>query len=281
MSGEALHVEIVGRGPALMLLHGYAGTSRSLEALASALSDGHTTIRPDLPGHGRSAGAWRDDGHDFDQVLSRLVATLERSGHAQADWIGYSMGARLALGCAVRHPARVRSLVLIGGRAGIADPGEREARRAADAALADRIESGGVEAFVDAWLAQPMFATLRALGPEAVERQRQERLGHDAAELAGSLRHLGPGAQPPLFDRLGEVRVPVLLVAGALDAPFVAHARELARRLPDARLCEIPDAGHAVHVERPDAVLSAVRDFLRRGRTSPRRVEPPVEETVQ
>lgn len=281
MSGDALHFEACGHGTALMLLHGYAGTSQSLGDLAYGLSDDHTTIRPDLPGHGRSAGAWRDDGRDFEHALSRLVATLECTGHASADWIGYSMGARLALGCAVRHPERVRSLVLIGGRAGIADAGERAARRAADASLADRIESGGVEAFVDAWLAQPMFATLRALGPAAIERQRRDRLGHDAAELAGSLRRLGPGAQPPLFDELPDVRVPVLLVVGALDAPFVAQARELARRLPDARLCEIPDAGHAVHVERPAAVLAAIRDFLRRDGAARDRLELPVEETVQ
>ena len=281
MSGDALHVEACGLGPALMLLHGYAGTSQSLGDLAYGLSDDHTTIRPDLPGHGRSAGAWRDDGRDFEHALSRLVATLGCTGHASADWIGYSMGARLALGCAVRHPERVRSLVLIGGRAGIADAGERAARRAADAALADRIESGGVEAFVDAWLAQPMFATLRRLGPAAIERQRRDRLDHDAAELAGSLRRLGPGAQPPLFGELPDVRVPVLLVVGALDAPFVAQARELARRLPDARLCEVPDAGHAVHVEQPAGVLAAIRDFLRREGVARDRPELPVEETVQ
>ena len=281
MSDAALHLEVGGRGPALMMLHGYAGTARSLDGLASALSGEYTTIRPDLPGHGRSAGAWRDDGRDFDHALSRLAGALERTGHASADWIGYSMGARLALGCALRHPQCVRSLVLVGGRAGIADPAERAARRAADAALADRIESAGVEAFVDAWLEQPMFATLRALGPETIERQRRERLGHDAAGLAGSLRRLGPGAQPPLFDELGSVRVPVLLVAGALDAPFVAQARELARLLPDARLCEIPGAGHAVHVERPAEVLAAIREFLRRDAASRCTDELPVEETVQ
>jgi 2-succinyl-6-hydroxy-2,4-cyclohexadiene-1-carboxylate synthase len=281
MNGDALHVEVRGHGPALMLLHGFAGTAQSLGVLADDLSADHTTIRPDLPGHGRSPGAWRDDGRDFDHALSRLVDALGRCGHADADWIGYSMGARLALGCAVRHPASVRSLVLIGARAGIADPDARAARRAADATLADGIESGGVESFLEAWLAQPMFATLRALGPDALERQRRERLGHDAAGLAGSLRRLGPGAQPPLFGELGSVRVPVLLVVGALDAPFVAQARELARLLPDARLCEIPGAGHAAHVERPAAVLAAIRDFLRCRGQSPRRVELPVEETVQ
>jgi 2-succinyl-6-hydroxy-2,4-cyclohexadiene-1-carboxylate synthase len=174
------------------------------------------------------------------------------------------MGARLALGCAVRHPARVASLVLLAGRAGIADPGERASRRRADEALAARIEQSGVEAFVDEWLAQSLFATLQRLGAEFMARERTARLANDARGLASSLRTLGPAAQPPLFDALPRVTVPVLLVAGALDLRFVAAAHELARGLPRAEVCVIPDAGHATHLEQPEAFRRAVREFLRR-----------------
>lgn len=263
-----------------MMLHGYTGTGRSLDGLADALADLRTVISPDLPGHGHSPGAWRDDGRDFEWTLDRLVATLESCGHASADWLGYSMGARLVLGCAVHHPERVRSIVMIGGRAGIADPGEREARRLADERLAGRIEADGVEAFVDSWLAQPMFSTLQRLGADAMERERRVRLGQDARELADSLRRLGPGAQPPLFDALPRVTAPALLVAGALDEAFVGHARDLALRLPSAEVREIPDAGHAAHLEQPAAVVRAVREFLRR--TTPHsESEIPPQETEQ
>jgi 2-succinyl-6-hydroxy-2,4-cyclohexadiene-1-carboxylate synthase len=260
----ALYFERRGRGPALMMLHGFTGSGRSLDAVAQSLARDFATIAPDLPGHGRSIGAAGADSYTFDRSVARVVATLENAGHARAHWLGYSMGARLALGCAVHFPQRVRSLVLVGGRAGIANSDERLARRRSDEALADQLETQGIEPFVDAWLSQPIFATQRRLGAEFMAGQRRERLANDARELAASLRGHGPGAQPPLFDQLERVEVPVLLVVGTLDRPFVDHARELARRLPDAEICEVAGAGHAVHLEQPLAFIEAVRDFLRR-----------------
>lgn len=260
MSGRAFAAERAGRGAALMLLHGFTGDGRSMSAVARGFEDRFDTIAPDLPGHGRSSGA----ACDFDACVDGLVATLEQAGHRRGHWFGYSMGARLALGCAVRRPESVASLVLVAGRAGIADPAERAARRREDDALAGRIEARGVEDFVDEWLAQPLFATLARLGPQTLARERAARLGNDARGLAACLRGLGPGAQPSLFDALSRVDVPVLLVAGALDPRFVAAAEDLAARLPRAELCVVPDAGHAVHVEQPGAVLHAVREFLHR-----------------
>jgi len=264
MSGRALAAERSGRGPALMLLHGYSGSGRSMEGFARAFQHDFDAIAPDLPGHGRSAERAAGHAYDFDACVDDLVATLDATGHRSAHWLGYSMGARLALACAVRYPSRVTSLVLLASRAGIADPGERAARRRADEALAARIEEHGVEAFVDEWLAQPLFATLERLGPEFMARERTARLANDARGLASSLRVLGPAAQPPLFDDLPRVSVPVLLVAGALDERFVAAAHELGRSLPSAEVCVIPDAGHAAHLEQPEAVLRVVQEFLRR-----------------
>lgn len=264
MTGRALHVERRGRGPALMLLHGFTGTGSSLAGLSAAFEREFETLAPDLPGHGASTGGARGGRYAFDDALQDLLATLDAAGHRCAHWLGYSMGARLALGCAVLHPARVASLVLIGGRAGIADPAERAARRRADDELAARIEALGVEAFVDEWLAQPLFATQQRLDPAVRAEQRRGRLVHEARELAASLRGLGPGAQPPLFAELPRVDVPVLLVAGALDTRFVAAAHDMAAILPHAEVCEIAAAGHAAHLEQPAAVIAAVGDFLRR-----------------
>ena len=102
-----------------MLLHGFTGSGPSMDDVSLALARDFEVIAPDLPGHGRSIAA--DDGpvHSFDDCLDRLAATLEQAGHARAHWIGYSMGARLALAFALRFPERVASLLLIGARAGI------------------------------------------------------------------------------------------------------------------------------------------------------------------
>jgi 2-succinyl-6-hydroxy-2,4-cyclohexadiene-1-carboxylate synthase len=276
-----LHFERRGSGPAVMLLHGFTGSGQSMSEVALALARDFEVTTPDLPGHGCSIAV--DDGRVYalDECLDRLAATLEKAGHAKAHWIGYSMGARIALAFALRFPGRVDSLLLIGARAGIENASERAGRRRADEALADRIETGGIGAFVDEWLAQPLFASQRRLGREFVAAQRRQRLGNDARGLAASLRGLGPGAQPPLFDDLPRLDVPVLLVAGALDHAFVAHARDLERRLPDAEVREIADAGHAVHLEQPAAFMEAAREFLRRAGRPAQFTDPiPVEETA-
>lgn len=281
MTAAALAAERAGSGPPLMLLHGFTGSAAGMAHIAGALAGEFATLAPDLPGHGRSAQRVMRPGYDFDACLDDLVGTLDAAGHRAAHWLGYSMGARLALACAVRHPARVASLVLLAGRAGIADAQEREVRRSADAALAQRIETQGVPAFVDEWLAQPLFATLRRRGAQFMAQERAARLGNDAQALAASLRTLGVAAQPPLFAALPRLDVPVLLVAGALDERFAAAARDLARLLPDAELCLVPDAGHAAHVEQPEAFLRSAREFLRRAaRPASVHPSPSVQETA-
>ena len=264
MSAHTLHFERRGEGPPLVLLHGFTGSARSMAGVAAALDSEYEIIVPDLPGHGRSVGGANAGGYGFDACIDALVATLHAAGHSRAHWLGYSMGARLALACAVRHPGAVASLVLLAGRAGIDDAAERTARHAADDALAASLETQGIEPFLDEWLTQPLFATLQRLGPGFMANERRERLANDPRELAASLRALGPAAQPPVFAALPQVQVPVLLVAGALDTRFVAAAHDLAARLPRAEMCEIADAGHAAHLEQPAAFVAAVRAFLRR-----------------
>jgi 2-succinyl-6-hydroxy-2,4-cyclohexadiene-1-carboxylate synthase len=278
VTARALHFERRGDGPPLVLLHGFTGSARSMAGVAAALEHEYQTIAPDLPGHGRSVGGAAAGGYRFDDCIDVLAATLHAAGHERAHWLGYSMGARLALACAVRHPERVASLVLLAGRAGIAAADERDARRAADEAFAARLEACGIDEFVDEWLAQPLFATLQRFGPGFMAEERRARLANDPRELAASLRALGPAAQPPLFAALPRVEVPVLLVAGALDTRFVAAAHDLARRVPRAEVQEIADAGHAAHLERPAAFVAAVREFLRRA-TGP--VRPPSTSSVQ
>lgn len=281
MNGAPLPLERRGRGSALVLLHGFTGSGRGMAGLAQAFESEYETLAPDLPGHGRAIDAGQLARCGFEACVDAVLATLDASGHSRAHWLGYSMGARIALGCAVRRPGCVASLTLIAGRAGIADAAQREARRAADEALAARIERDGVEAFVDEWMALPLFATQQRLGSAFLAQARRERLGNTAAGLAASLRGMGPGAQPPLFDALPRVSAPTLLLAGALDRPFVAAARELAQRLPQAELHEIAAAGHAAHLEQPEACVEAIREFLHRAR-GPVQTEIPhsVQETV-
>jgi len=241
--------EDLGKGRPLVAVHGFTQTRRSWLPVATRLSgENHFTL-VDAPGHGGSGDVQAD--------LPGGAQLLGQVG-GRAGYLGYSMGARLCLNLAVQRPDLVASLVLVGGHPGITDPGERARRRAGDEALAVRVETEGVAAFVDWWLQQPLFATLdaRAAG-------REERLANTAAGLASSLRLAGTGTQEPLWDRLGELTMPVLVVAGELDTKF----RDLGRRLAttvgsNAELVLIPGAGHACHLERTDAFCLVLSDFL-------------------
>ncbi len=232
-----------------MLLHGFTQTGASWAAVANDLAADHEVMGVDAAGHGSSADVRADlvDG-------ARLLAAVG----GRATYVGYSMGGRLALHLALARPELVERLVLLGATGGIDDDGERAARRAADEALAASIEADGVDAFLDRWLAQPLFA-----GLPHDPADRADRRTNSAAGLASSLRLAGTGTQAPLWDRVHELAMPVLVLAGERDAKFAALGRRLADAIgPNATLALVPGAGHAAHLERPAAFLSTLRPWL-------------------
>ena len=244
-----LAAEQVGKGPPVVLVHGFTQTRRAWLPVAHLLSGLNRFTLVDAPGHGGS-GRVRAD-------LWEGAALLGVTG-GQAAYAGYSMGGRLCLHLALAQPELVERLVLVSASPGIDDPGQRAARRASDEALAQRIEAEGVAAFVDWWLAQSLFATLPASAAG-----REERLANTAEGLAGSLRLAGAGSQAPLWDRLSELAMPALVVAGDLDVTYVDIGRRMAGRIGDnAELVLIPGAGHACHLERLDAFCVVLADFL-------------------
>jgi 2-succinyl-6-hydroxy-2,4-cyclohexadiene-1-carboxylate synthase len=169
--------------------------------------------------------------------------------------VGYSMGGRIALHTALTMPGLVERLVLIGASPGIADPAEREQRRRADEALAERIEAIGVEAFAEEWGAQPLFA---GQDPRVAAAAHADRLRNTAGGLAAALRGLGTGAMEPLWGRLGELAMPVTLVVGERDVRFRAIAEQMAPAIVDSRLELVAGAGHATQLERPEAMAATI-----------------------
>jgi 2-succinyl-6-hydroxy-2,4-cyclohexadiene-1-carboxylate synthase len=187
--------------------------------------------------------------------LAGVVADVTAAGSEPLQLAGYSMGGRLALHAALALPGRVRRLVLIGASPGIADPGDRAQRRAADDRLAAEVERMTIEAFAERWARTGVLADQPAEVRAAVHR---DRLRNTPAGLAAALRGLGTGALPSVWERLGELDVPVELVVGERDAKFRALASEMAAALPAARVHVIAGAGHAVHLEAPAAVAEVI-----------------------
>ncbi|AKT36963.1 alpha/beta fold hydrolase [Chondromyces crocatus] len=262
-SAPALHRQTHGSGPRLVLVHGFTQNGHGWADLPGALQHDHEVVRVDLPGHGRSSPAVGD-----------LWDAADRLGDAggRAAYLGYSLGGRVCLHLALARPDLVRALVLVGATPGIEDSDARAEREASDRRLADRLERIGVSAFLDEWLAQPLFSGL----PHDT-RSRAAREENTPTGLASALRHLGTGTQTPLWSRLHQLTMPILLITGARDEKFTSIARRMlpllnthaqptpsSQRAPTARLDVIPDAGHAAHLERPDAFLPLLRHWLRK-----------------
>lgn len=227
-----------GSGPVLVWLHGFTQTRDSAHEFRSILTGTYEVLSIDLPGHGENASI----AASLDDTADLLADALPDEPFIMG---GYSFGGRVALHFALRHRARLSGLVLLSATLGIRDEVERAARRRRDDALALHIEEIGTQAFLDEWLAQPMFS---ALAPDPLERAARS---HDAKGLADSLRFAGTGTQSFLGDRARELDVATLVVAGAHDQKFLAEAELLDDTLVNATMHTVANAGHAAHLERP------------------------------
>lgn len=244
-----LHAEREGSGPRLVLVHGFTQTRRCWGPVADDLAADHEVVRVDAPGHGRSA-----------EILAglRTGGRLIADQGGEATYLGYSMGGRYLLHLALANPELVRGLVLLGATAGIDDPAERAERAERDRRTAARLRELGLLDFLQEWVAQPMFA---GIPPE--RQQLMERMENTVDGLESSLLQSGTGAQDPSWDRLHRLDMPVLVLAGALDEKFVALGRRIAKSVGDnATFATVPGAGHAAHLEQPEAFLDVVRPWL-------------------
>jgi 2-succinyl-6-hydroxy-2,4-cyclohexadiene-1-carboxylate synthase len=257
-----INVETSGSGAPLVLLHGFMGSARTWDAHLPTFAGRYQVIAPDLLGHGLSAAPADSARYRMACCIADLAAILDHYRLDRVHLLGYSMGGRVALSFTVAHPERVASLILESASPGLADPEERRKRVTADEALAERLERDGLAAFVDNWEQLPLFASQRHLPAQTRAALRSQRMQNNAGGLANSLRGMGTGAQPSLWDRLAGVAMPTLLVVGALDPKFVDIGQAMAQRLPQARLTIVPGAGHTVHLEQPAAFERLVLDHL-------------------
>jgi 2-succinyl-6-hydroxy-2,4-cyclohexadiene-1-carboxylate synthase len=224
----------------LALVPGFTQTGASWDQVRAQLGHDIEATAVDVP-----------TGLGFVETAAAIGDTAGRAVYA-----GYSMGGRLCLRLALDRPDLVRGLVLISASPGIADAGERAARREADEQLAQQVEKEGVDVFLERWLRQPLFATLpaEAAGLDA------RRAGNTVATLTHALRALGPGTQESLWDNLGDLEPPLLPIVGSLDRRYVDIAFEMAERVGrDVRPVLIGGAGHAVHLEQPGAIAALLR----------------------
>jgi 2-succinyl-6-hydroxy-2,4-cyclohexadiene-1-carboxylate synthase len=250
-------------GRPLLLLHGFTGNRSSFDHLRPLLGGEVRAIAVDLPGHGETPLPERRGRDGFLATLEALVRLVDRLGVGLVDLLGYSQGARLALGLALNAPDRFRRVILESGSPGLHRRQERTERRTSDGLLAGFVRRRGVNAFVDRWEALPLFEGLRQLPPEHQEALRARRNACTVEGLAGALECLGLGVQPDYWPSLHRQRLPTLLLTGARDTKFTRLARRMAAELPVVWGHAFAGCGHAPHLEVPPAYANEVLSFLR------------------
>lgn len=246
--------------PAILFLHGFMGSSRDWSATASALGERFYCIAVDLPGHGTSLRL-PPESYTMEGAGGSLADLLDELEVDSAAVVGYSMGGRLALYFALRYPELCSGLFLESASPGLDDAESRETRRRTDEEKAVRLESGDFDSFLLYWYRQPLFTSL-AQNEESLRKTIETRRRNEPAELARSLRGMGTGSQPSLWDELGGSSVPAMVVAGELDEKFVGLGRRMEAESPMVRFVSIPNVGHNVHSEAPDTYIGLLQGFL-------------------
>ena len=244
----------------VVFLHGFCGSPRTFDAVRAALGPRVRGETPVVCGHAGTDAPVTS----FAAEVDRLAAAIPPG--ALPLLVGYSLGGRLAMGLVARHPGRWRGALFIGAHAGIADERERAARRQADGAWARLLQDEGLDRFLAAWEAQPLFASQRGLDAQVQALQRQERGQHDPARLAQAIVALSPGAMPCWDEALAAASTPMTYLVGAQDEKFLAVGHRLAARTPALSVAVAPGVGHNVALEAPTVTAAAIDALLARTR---------------
>jgi len=241
--------------PTVVMLHGFLGTGGDWAGVARFLQPRFRCLLPDLPGH---------DGRPLDPVVGEdpfaaysefLWRKLEPLLPPRFALVGYSLGGRLALDLACRHPHRISALMLEAAHPGLPLAGERAERAVVDADWARRFETEPWPRVLDDWYRQPVFASLS-------DEQRRAFIARRSAQLPGILsevlRSTSLARQPNRWDDLPRLTMPIGFLVGRLDEKFCAVGDRMAGLVPHFTLVKLDGLGHNCHALAPEAVAGFI-----------------------
>ena len=251
--------EIHGDGEPVVLLHGFTGSTVSWNRFIEAYKDKFKLFVIDLPGHGKTI---TPSPLSMEQCCQDIHDILLEHGIRTFHLLGYSMGGRTALSYATLYQSQLKSLVLESATPGLELAEEKQSRMEHDEHLALRIEQDGVESFINFWENIPLFESQKKLPEEVRKSIREERLSQTNEGLALSLRCMGTGSQTSWWQSLQEIKVPALLIVGELDQKFIRINNRMKKSLVNSEFIVVQNAGHAIHVERPEFFGKIVEEFV-------------------
>ncbi len=260
--GVGLVAGVAGRGPGLLLVHGFGGAKEDFTDHVPALAHDHTVVVFDHRGHGESDKPDDPGAYSLERLASDVLAVADAAELPTFRLLGHSMGGMVARKVVLDAPERVDALVMMDTSAGPIPGFDPElVDIAADVALTRGKDA--LKELLD--LAQP-------LETEAYRRVLAEQPGYQAfvdrkwemlsAVMWGALARALAYQSDDLPRLAAELRCPLLVLVGAQDKPFVHAAKLMTGTIPSAELATIPDAGHSPQFENPQAWYDALTKFL-------------------
>lgn len=256
-----IHYSLTGKPtqPIILLLHGFTGDLQDFTPIIALLSPSYYCLAVDLPGHGKTSIRGEETCYNMSNTALGLIHLLDDLQIHKCLLLGYSMGGRLALYMTLHFPDRFEKVVLESASPGLKTQKERSHRLESDLQIAQKLENSNLQEFLYYWYDRPLFQSLKK-SPN-FERLIETRLANNPIELAKSLRNMGTGKQPSLWEKLAQNQIPLLLLAGEYDDKFQRINAEIASLCPAAHNKIVSKAGHNIHFENIDEFVGAVRQF--------------------
>jgi 2-succinyl-6-hydroxy-2,4-cyclohexadiene-1-carboxylate synthase len=247
------------RQPTILFLHGFMGDCHDFAQVINNLRE-FCCLTVDLPGHGQTK-VRQDSDYQMPNVASAIIKLLVELNIKQCILVGYSLGGRIALYLAIHFPQYFQGVILESASPGLSNQLERDRRLVQDYQLAAQLESSDLADFIQQWYSQPLFTSF--VQHPNYQQAIARRLRNNPDKLAKSLRFIGLGTQPNLWNSLEKLQLPLLLIVGELDAKFVMINRMMAQSYPQASLQLVDGAGHNVHFEHPTKFYELLKLFIK------------------
>jgi 2-succinyl-6-hydroxy-2,4-cyclohexadiene-1-carboxylate synthase len=252
--------------PVILFLHGFMGNCHEFDSAISLLSQNFCCLTLDLPGHGKNQVLDSDEYYTIAYTAQGIINLLDILNIFQCSLVGYSMGGRLALYLTLHFPERFPQVILESASPGLASEIERLERIQRDNQIAQKLirisqsQNNDFAIFLSKWYSQPIFGNIK--NHPQFEQIITSRLENNPSQLAKSLRCMGTGKQPSLWEKIKDLQQPTLLLVGEHDEKFVAINQKMADVCKLFQLKIIPNAAHNIHIENLQDFVKNIHHFL-------------------
>ena len=244
----------------LLFIHGFTGSSKSWRYIRNNID--YPSLAVDIPGHGNSTFNNLNDDYYFKDFTNELYLSLLDLNIKKIHLCGYSMGARLSLAFASKHPSMISTLILESGTLGLSEIEEKEDRKSKDLNLSTRIKEN-LHEFVKDWESLSLFEHQLSRNENEYTTQNEIRLNHDKLQLSKSLEIFSIGNMPYLLNSYTKLLFPIIIVNGKDDRKFIKEGRIMLNANKNSKQYIINNSGHNVHLENPSLYLDTLNPYFK------------------